>query len=128
MSSLYHDQITFMTPSGWSSLNFAVGPDTREGCHYISVSKTYLDLLLVPFSGIRQKPEKVETFLYYLFLELVPEKTSRCRKLVAFRKSGLVIVSARTWKALGGKQQQCAGHTAGGQSLARHVLTTVSTH
>jgi len=29
-----------------SGLNFAMRPDTREGCHYISASKTYLDLLL----------------------------------------------------------------------------------
>ena len=29
--------------AGQSSLNFAAGPDTRKGCHYIFVSKTYLD-------------------------------------------------------------------------------------
>src|SRR6266851_1312719 len=29
--------------SGEPSLHFAVGPDTRKGCHYISVSPTYLD-------------------------------------------------------------------------------------
>jgi hypothetical protein len=29
--------------SGQSSLHFAVGPDTREGRHYISPSHTYLD-------------------------------------------------------------------------------------
>ena len=35
--------------SGQSSLNFAVGPDTRkgpdtrEGCHYIATLKIYLD-------------------------------------------------------------------------------------
>jgi hypothetical protein len=29
--------------AGQSGLNFAVRPDTREGCHYISASKTYLD-------------------------------------------------------------------------------------
>src|SRR6266851_5296353 len=33
--------------SGQSSLNFEVGPDTREGCHYISTLRTHLDLLLV---------------------------------------------------------------------------------
>jgi hypothetical protein len=29
--------------SSQSSLHVAVGPDTREGCHYISPSKIYLD-------------------------------------------------------------------------------------
>jgi hypothetical protein len=33
----------FRMTSSQSSLKFAVGPDTREGCHYISTSKTYLD-------------------------------------------------------------------------------------
>jgi hypothetical protein len=32
-------------------LNFAAEPDTREGCHYISASQTYLDLLLVARTG-----------------------------------------------------------------------------
>src|SRR5260370_40917192 len=63
----------FFEPGGQSSLNFAVGPDTRwhlsvsptllrsyptgqvrrkeKGCHYISVSKTYLDLLLATELG-----------------------------------------------------------------------------
>ncbi len=39
-------QVLPYEPSGQSSLNFAGGPDTREGCHYISASQTYLDLLL----------------------------------------------------------------------------------
>jgi len=31
------------TPADQSGLKFAVGPDTRKGCHYISASKTYMD-------------------------------------------------------------------------------------
>ena len=31
--------------SGQSRLHVAVGPDTREGCHYISGSQTYLGLI-----------------------------------------------------------------------------------
>ncbi len=37
------DQINLYSTSSQSSLHFAVGPDTREGCHYISTSQTYLD-------------------------------------------------------------------------------------
>ena len=40
---IFYNDVT----SSQSSLHVAVGPDTRKGCHYISVSKTYLDLLLV---------------------------------------------------------------------------------
>jgi len=42
-----HSHVFMTTLNGQSRLNFAVRPDTREGCHYISASQTCLDSLLV---------------------------------------------------------------------------------
>jgi len=45
--------------SGQSSLHVTVGPDTREGCHYMSASQISLDLLQgfrFKINGARERP------------------------------------------------------------------------